>query len=997
MELPKKEFIIDDGPPFASGDPHFGHFICALIKDVIKRHYNASIKMGWDTHGVPIESKANDILKITNRNQILELGIDKYNEVCRNLVMTCIDKWASFTEKMNRDVDINNAYKTMDIEYMNSVWWVFSELYKKGYIYKGKKIMYFSPGLECTLSNNEASDNYKNTKDPSLTLKIPIIKDNEECYILVWTTTPWTLSFNMLLCVNGKGDYCLFEKDDKYYISLLSYAYESKHKIIKTFKGKELENIKYNPLFNFINNDNCFKIVIDDFVDIKGVSPITGVVHISPLFGEEDYNLCVKLGLEIPDCPLNDKCEWIGKVAENQVFGKRFVKDCDKDIIEYLKKNNYVYSFTSITHSYPFCYRTDTPLIQRVCEEWFINVKDNVDRIKKVVSNVNWYCEEAKNRFIAQLNEPRDWCISRNRFWGTPIPIWENEKGEIKVFESGYSLEKYISSKQEMHVTIDDIHLDKINNFEFEENNTTFKHCGIVLDCWFESGCMPYGKYGYPYCNSEKYNRPLELDEFFPCDFICEGIDQTRGWFYSLLVLSTLLFDRPSFKGVCVNGHILGNDGLKMSKKLGNFTSPEIVLDKYGSDVVRLMFLTCPAVKGQNYKINDKAFEDIQKSFTYMINNTLDFWKQSLEILKFKGGDIINIKFKEEDNDILNNWILEYVDKFKDNIKSCIENCLFMEIYDIINDMIDKLSRWYIKLKKSDLKGENSKEKHIDSFLVLSNVLYKIGKSISSITPNMSVKILSEVKDMFKEIEKEGGDNIESMNIFIDIINNSRKLDKRNNRPRKKPIKSIKISLKDYNQIEKLKMLEIYIKEEINVEEIIYDDKYYENVKFEYQYDKGNIKNDFKDYNMNNFIFEDIRDIERIKYKINDKSYQYILLGEDYFFKHPKDKEKTSDNVYIDYDNEYDEDKYIINCMIREINEERKKCKLKPINDVNYKMISNDKMKEIINKYQDYIIEKLGKKIEFFEFDYIKNNYNHRFMFDFKEYKGEIYFFYNFL
>lgn len=1028
MTSPNNSWIFYDGPPFASGTPHMGHLLAGIIKDTVVRYRCGkkarNNRFGWDTHGLPIESKANDNLGVTCRQDVLDMGIGKYNAECRKLVLSCVPEWKIVTEKMARDIDMDNPYMTMDLDFMNSVWWVFSELYKKNLVYHGVKIMAYSPGMQCPLSNSEAALNYRDVNDPSLTLMIPIKFQGLNCHILVWTTTPWTLSCNLLLCVNPTSEYALFELDDRRRVIALKHYFNGKHNVLTTFPGSDLVGLMYEPLFGFYADDynNAFMIVSDPMVSNETG---TGVVHIAPGFGQDDYNVAVKIGLIsstiLPPCPLDDKCMFTSPVADDPLFGHKFVKECDKDVIAFLKQKGYVFQVGSIKHSYPYCYRTDKPLIYRTYPAWFIEVEKHKDSIVKNAMSVNWHPVEVKNRFMGQMDTVVDWCVSRNRFWGTPLPIWTNAEGEIIVIESSYQL------SQMCQKPITDIHLEHVIDIELPSptGKSNLKHVGLVLDCWFESGSMPFAQHGYPF----KATNPNVIDDIFPADFIAEGVDQTRGWFYSLLVISTLLFDKSPFKNVIVNGHILGNDGQKMSKKTKNYSDPKVLLEEYTSDVVRLALLSSPAVKAQSYKLDLKKLYEIKAGFSMMMNNCLAFWKQSLEIYVHNNGPFTFQKYTANTNpndvdDLLDIWIMQYTNQFITSMRKQLDEYQLIHLIDDVNNMIDKMSRWYIKLKKSDLKGESGKNTHYKSLNAMTTCLYHISLILTPITPHMADKIFATIKDVIEINERPDGydlidipvtfDMIDTMEVFIDTIELGRKIREKHKRSHKMPVKSINIVVDGPDKIMCLKQLEHCLIDELNTLDITYSMDFSQQVKYRFVPDKAIIRMRYSEYKMKNFCDLDdpnVMDLNTkgynsVKYMIDDNKYQFVKVDKDCYVMYvdvigKKDNNMASSNVILHMDMTYTDDMnelYVINCICRSINAKRKECNLKPIDNVDYKFTGNEIVENLLAKHDVLILSKLNRSIEKIEDQ--NHNFNYEYDIDLNELmngiKFKIHFLYKF-
>ena len=606
-------FTFYDGPPFATGLPHYGHILAGTIKDIICRY--ATMKnnyvprrAGWDAHGLPIEYEIEKKLGIKTKSQVIDYGIGNYNKECESIVMRCADQWKYTINRIGRWIDFDNDYKTMDTNFMESVWWVFKELWKKDLVYKGFKIMPYSNACNTPLSNFEAKSNYKDIHERSVIVTFPLVNENNT-FFLVWTTTPWTLPSNIALCVNPNIIYVkLFDNiNNKIYIlaeSLINSIFKNKknYNILEKMKGIELKNIKYIPIFNYFEYLNTFKILIDDFVlDDSG----TGIVHLAPAFGEDDFRVCIENNLITKDgtnliCPIDPNGSFTSKVKD---FEGLKVKECDKEITDYLKSIGRLFKIINCVHSYPFCWRSDTPLIYKAVSCWFVNVEKIKDKIIENNKKINWipgYVGE--KRFHNWLKDTKDWCISRNRYWGTPLPIWvSDDMEEIVNIGSIDELSKLSGIKL---TNLHRHHLDKIT-IPSKMGKGKLKRVEEVFDCWFESGSMPYAQSHYPFENKDLFEKN------FPADFIAEGLDQTRGWFYTLMVLSTALFDKPAFKNVIVNGLVLAEDGKKMSKRLKNYPDPLNIVNKYGADALRMYLIDSPVVKAESLRFKESGVRTI--------------------------------------------------------------------------------------------------------------------------------------------------------------------------------------------------------------------------------------------------------------------------------------------------------------------------------------------------------------------------------------------------
>ena len=590
-----EEYVFYDGPPFATGLPHFGHFIPSTIKDIIPRYQTMKGKkverrFGWDCHGLPVENLIEKELGINSKHEIEAYGIDKFNEKCKASVLKYTAEWRQTITRMGRWVDFDHDYKTMNPDYMESIWWVCKSLWDKGLIYEGKYILPYCPRCSTVLSTHELAQGYKDVQDQTVTVRFKITKEpdgfddsslsNGKTYFLAWTTTPWTLPSNLGLCMGPQIDYVkiLDVSSGDYYIlakERLSsyYKSEDEYKIIYTKKGKDFINTEYEPLFPYfkelkskekcteLSKQSCsrgaFRMFNAEYVSTEDG---TGIVHIAPAFGEEDHK--VFAGSGVPEVePIDAECRFTKEIPEYQ---GRFVKDCDKEIIQRLKAESKLVKRDTVVHSYPHCWRCSSPLIYRGIGSWFVKVADYHENLLKANSQIKWQPSHIKDgRFGKWLEGSRDWAVSRNRYWGNPIPIWKCTNPDCKETVCVGSREEL---KELSGVYPDDLHkqfVDKIT-IPCKKCSSVMKRIPEVFDCWFESGSMPYAQQHYPFENKDYF------ESHFPADFISEGLDQTRGWFYTLTVLASHLFDKPAFQNCIVNGLVLASDGRKMSKSLTN-------------------------------------------------------------------------------------------------------------------------------------------------------------------------------------------------------------------------------------------------------------------------------------------------------------------------------------------------------------------------------------------------------------------------------------------
>ncbi|AQK81810.1 Isoleucine--tRNA ligase cytoplasmic [Zea mays] len=604
-----EEFVFYDGPPFATGLPHYGHILAGTIKDVVTRHQSmrgrhVSRRFGWDCHGLPVEFEIDKLLGITNRQQVFDLGIGKYNETCRSIVTKYVSEWEAMVTRTGRWIDFKNDYKTMDLNFMESVWWVFAQLWEKDLVYKGFKVMPYSTGCKTALSNFEAALDYRTVPDPAVMVSFPIVGDMDNAAFVAWTTTPWTLPSNLALCINANLMYAKVrdKSNGKVYVIAESRLGQlpvkakasgkkqapskgsnaeaaqdgldkESYELLVKIPGPYLVGLKYTPLFDFFIElqETAFRVIADNYVtDDSG----TGVVHCAPAFGEDDHRVCLAAGIfETAGLVVavdDDGC-FIEKISD---FKGRYVKEADKDIISAVKDKGRLVSKGSIEHSYPFCWRSGTPLIYRAVPSWFVKVEKIKDQLLECNKETYWVPDYVKEkRFHNWLEGARDWAISRSRFWGTPLPLWmSQDRKEIVVMDSIEKLEKLSGVKvTDLHRHyVDDITIPSKRGPKFG----TLKRVDDVFDCWFESGSMPYAYIHYPFENRELFEKN------FPGNFVAEGLDQTRGWFYTLMVLSTALFGKPAFKNLICNGLVLAEDGKKMSKSKKNYPSPKDLIDE---------------------------------------------------------------------------------------------------------------------------------------------------------------------------------------------------------------------------------------------------------------------------------------------------------------------------------------------------------------------------------------------------------------------------------
>lgn len=704
-----------DGPPFATGLPHFGHFVPGSVKDAFPRYftmkgYRVERRFGWDCHGVPVELLVQKELGLNGKLDIEKYGIAEFNKACRESVVRYTKEWRNYIKRLGRWVDMDNEYRTMDPQFMESVWHVIKKLWDKGLIYEGKFVVSYSTALGTTLSNFEASLDYRDVQDPSLTVKAKLTGAHSGKSLLVWTTTPWTLPANFAVAIDGQGVYAEIQDNAThehfYLLKSRIAAYwpkEDSYKLIREFVGEELVNCSYEPFFNSWvekGGENAFKVYATKYV-LHDTG--TGAVHTAPAFGEDDFHAAKQYGL-----PIFDHLDTNGKFLEGnipEVVGLEF-KAGDKLLIADLKKRGFVFKHETFVHSYPHCYRSGVPLMYRAVPSWFVKIQENRDLILKMNEQINWVPEHIKHgRFGKWLENARDWNIGRSRYWGNPIPIWKNETtGEELCLGSIAELQKYTDKN------ISDIHMEFIDDILIPSQKhpgTYLKRVPFVLDCWFESGSMPYAQHHYP------FEREQEFKSLFPADFICEGLDQTRGWFYTLTLLSSLLFEQPAFKNVVVNGLVLAADGRKMSKSLKNYPDPMATLDEFGADSVRLFLLSSPATVAEEVRFSVEGVKESTRRVLLPLWNAYSFFATYASIDKWCPE-----KNYKESNNQLDKWILLRLNELLRDIDESMSQYQIAKAAPAITQFLDDLNNWYIRRSRRRF-WESNQEAYSTLYTVL--------------------------------------------------------------------------------------------------------------------------------------------------------------------------------------------------------------------------------------------------------------------------------------
>ena len=728
-----EEYVFYDGPPFATGLPHYGHLLAGTIKDVIPRYQTMNGKyvdraFGWDCHGLPVEYELSQELGLNSKREIEEYGVAAYNEACRGIVLRYTSEWRQFVKRIGRWVDFENGYRTMDRDYMESIWWVFKRLWDKGLIYEGHKSLPYCPKDATPLSNFEANLGYEEVLDPAITVAFKLTGE-PETYALAWTTTPWTLPSNLALTVHADVAYVYVRDGGVTYVlaeaRVETYYPKEKPAIVKTVKGKDLLGMPYEPLFPYfetLRDQGAFRIITADFVTTEDG---TGIVHTAPGFGEDDAEAGRAHG--IPSvCPVDAECRFTSEVGD---YETRFVKDCDADLMRRLKAEGKLVHQTTHQHSYPHCWRCESPLIYRAISTWFVDIEKIKDDMLRANAQIHWVPEHIKDgRFGNWLTGARDWAISRNRYWGCPLPLWRNEDtGETLCIGSIGELEERTGGE------FDDIHKHFMDSVIIEGETGPLTRVPEVLDCWFESGAMPYAQRHYPFENEDW------LDAHFPADFIAEGLDQTRGWFYTLVVLGAALFDRPAFKNVVVNGMILTDDGRKMSKRLKNYADPMQVMNTYGADALRLNMLSSPVVRGEDLVFSEKG---VQKTMRSVI---LPLWNAYSFLVTYARIDNWQPTFERSAHP-LDRWIRARLNHLVRDIRQGLDRCHLQTAAVRFATFIDDMTNWYIRRSRRRFwKTERDGDKRA-AYATLYHVLLTLVKALAPFAPFVTETIYRNLR-----------------------------------------------------------------------------------------------------------------------------------------------------------------------------------------------------------------------------------------------------------
>ncbi len=862
-----EEYVFYDGPPFATGLPHFGHFIPSTIKDIIPRYQTMKGKkverrFGWDCHGLPVENLIEKELGINSKHEIEAYGVANFNEKCKASVLKYTSEWRQTITRMGRWVDFDHDYKTMNPDYMESIWWVAKSLWDKGLIYEGKYILPYCPRCSTVLSTHELAQGYKEKQDPAVTIRFKVTKApesindaemaNGKTYFLAWTTTPWTLPSNLGLCMGPKIEYVkiLDKESGDYYILAESrlhayYKNESDYEIIYKKLGTEFLGAEYEPLFPYFAylkdpskcseethqpcSKGAFRLFNADYVSTEDG---TGIVHIAPAFGEEDNK--VFAGTGIPNVePMDAECKFTKEVSD---YAGRFVKDCDKDIMDRLKKEGKLVKRDTVVHQYPHCWRCGSPLIYRGIGSWFVKVADHHEQLLKANSQIKWQPAHIKEgRFGKWLAGARDWAVSRNRYWGNPIPIWKCDNPDCKN-------KLCVGSRDELKklsgVYPDDLHkqfVDKIT-IPCEKCGGTMHRIPEVFDCWFESGSMPYAQQHYPFENKEYF------EKHFPANFISEGLDQTRGWFYTLTVLASHLFDKPAFQNCIVNGLVLASDGRKMSKSLRNYTDPVEAINKFGADALRLFLIHSAVVKADDLRYSDEGVRDVIKNIILPLWNSYSFFVTYANIDKIQPtGHLFDEKLPSNPLDA---WLLSITQKLVKDVTAGLDDYDLSGAVDPIVKFIDEMNNWYIRRSRRRFwKSENDADKK-EAYEALYIALKTFSLVASPFIPFITEQIWQNLRtsedkesvhlcDYPLYNEKWHNEELEfKMATVQKAVSMGRSLRNTFNLKNRQPLASVALVTRNENEKRVLAEMEDSIREELNVKKVEFHDREDELVEY---------------------------------------------------------------------------------------------------------------------------------------------------------------------
>ena len=967
-------YIFYDGPPFATGLPHHGHLVGSILKDVVPRYWTMKGKFvqrrfGWDCHGLPIEHEIDKSLGMSSLEAVKQLGVKGYNDECRKIVQRYTAQWQKTIERIGRWVDFDNDYKTMDPWYMESVWWVVKQLWEQGLIYKGEKVVPFSTELGTVLSNFEAGSNYKSVQDPALTVLFKL--KSEDRYVAAWTTTPWTLPSNLALCVGRDIDYAEVKDLSSGKSLIVSEHYSQdllkdseKFESISKLKGSDLVGKKYLPIFDFFQDHEKFggfSILEDDYVTPDNG---TGIVHQAPAFGEDDYRIFQKASIDVPPiCPIDMSGKFTSAVED---FSGIYVKDADKEITKAIRDKGLLFKQEVVQHNYPFCPRSHTPIIYRTIDSWYVKVEEFREQLLEANAEINWVPGHLKNgRMGKWLEGAIDWAISRNRYWGTPLPIWINDETGKQICVGSIDELKSLSG-----IGLNDLHRENVDPVTFRVSGEpgVYRRVEEVLDCWFESGSMPYAQLHYPFENEETFNRG------FPAEFIAEGLDQTRGWFYTLIVLGNALFRKNPFKNVVVNGIVMAEDGKKMSKSLRNYSPPEELMETFGADALRLYLINSGLVKGEEQRFSDEGVKDMVRRALLPWLNAFKFLYTYAEIDHWRP----EAHFSASTN-IMDQWILSRLESLKESVVNEMEGYRLYNVMPSLFEFIEDLTNWYIRLNRARFWTEGTSQDKLSAYHTLYEALVELSISMAPFAPFLSEALYQELKgfsslDLPESVHlcsyPEGNKKrikpllesaVQRMQHIILLGRQKRNQEKLKT---KYPVSEVTIIHPDEKLLKEISKLENYLQQELNARDISYSKNEENFIKL---YAKPNSRilgkrlgKDFKEYKkaieeLTSSDINRLREEEKITIKNEDFDLEDILV-----FREAKQGNNTVSNKFISIDMDCNLDSELIaqgqaREVVNRIQKSRKDFGLKVNDRIKLAIKAGPVLESVIKTHEKYI------------------------------------------
>ena len=845
MRPANNEYTFYDGPPFPTGSPHYGNLLAGVIKDIVPRYwtmrgYRVERRFGWDTHGLPIEMEVEKELGLSGPRQIADFGIDRFNEACRTRVQANTESWEYITRRLGRWIDFEDDYKTMDVEFMESVWWVFKTLWDKGLVYKDFKVLPYSWGATTTLSNFEANLDYREVDDPAITLRLEIVDDADPVaggdYLLIWTTTPWTLPGNLAVAVGEDVSYTRVRGsigglEGIYWIAdaLRSDLFGEDHEVLATVPGSRLIGLSYQPPFDYFGEERdrgAFRVIASPEVNTQEG---TGLVHMAPAYGEADFYALQNAGLDVLVDPIDAQARFTDSVPD--VAGV-YVKDADETLMNLLAASQTMVKRETITHSYPFCWRTSTPLIYKAIPTWFVGVESLRDRMVELNKKIHWVPESVgSKRFGNWLDGARDWAISRNRYWGSCIPVWECDTCEESVC---------IGSRKDLHelsgVWLDDLHKHVVDPVTFPCTSCegTMVRVPEVLDCWFESGSMPYARLHYPFEQNERFDRT------FPADFIAEGLDQTRGWFYTLVVLGAALFDSEPFRNCVVNGMILAEDGRKMSKSRKNYPDPVGILDEFGADALRAYMINSPVLRAEPLRFSPDGVRQVVRTVLLPLWNAYSFFTTYAEADGLTPADLDSAPPPAERTEI-DRWIISMLQSLIATVNKEMGRYQLYAVIPPILSFIDDLTNWYIRRSRRRFWSQRGVADDADkaaAFATLYEVLVGFAGVAAPVLPFITEEIY---QTLVKNVDDAAAVSIHhtdfpseepglidrelevAMAVVRDVVNSGRALRKEHGLRVRQPLSTMTLVTRDAVVAQAVDSHRELIQQELNVRRITLD------------------------------------------------------------------------------------------------------------------------------------------------------------------------------